>query len=355
MAKYEGKIEVAEGISKSFETPLFTGDVGNTVKLTFTLRVAPYAAEAAEIYCRLANGEVASLSAEMAGNVLEFTVPNVMYRERGETELQIALLNGAGDVLTSGVLHFDVLEGLSDLTHTEGDDQYNDMTALLSTVGNELGRMEQVLSQISAAVVIIGTGEDVAALNGKTVNGATVFVTATVQPEEDYDVTFQNCTIYGNGYYMGSLGLFKYQQCNIRNLCIGGPVTYNESGSPTAGRSVVDHSTLTDCVITEYWDPDVRDSELIRCSFYAIGMRVHTKNCNFTDCDFHNCSLSASVGSTYNYFLNCKNIDDAYETLTGSCSFFGCSGSVHISSTATCIPATVSEFSTVNSATLTIG
>ena len=353
MAKYEGKIEVAEGISKSFETPLFTGDVGNTVKLTFFLRGEPYAAEAAEIYCRLANGEVASLSAEMAGNVLEFTVPNVMYRERGETEIQVALLNGAGDVLTSGVLHFDVLEGLSDLTHTEGDDQYNDMTALLSTVGNELGRMEQVLSQISAAVVIISTGEDLAALNGKTVNGATVFVTAEVQPEANYDVTFQNCTIYGNGYYMGSLGLFKYQQCNIRNLCIGGPVTYN-SGSPTAGRSVVDHSTLTDCVITEYWDPDVRDSELIRCSFYAMGESVRTQNCNFADCDFHGCSPSIREGSAYNHFFNCRDIGSKY-TVTGGCSFFGCSGSVHISSTATCIPATVSEFSAVNSATLTIG
>ena len=355
MAKYEGKIEVAEGISKSFETPLFTGDVGNTVKLTFTLRGAPYAAEAAEIYCRMASGEVASLSAEMAGNVLEFTVPNVMYRERGETELQIALLNGAGDVLTSGVLHFDVLEGLSDLTHTEGDDQYNDMTALLSTVGNELGRMEQVLSQISAAVVIIGTGEDVAALNGKTVNGATVFVTATVKPEENYDVTFQNCTIYGNGYYMGSFGVFKYQQCNIRNLDINIPEPSNEESGVMSGASVVDHSTLTDCTITQYFDPDVRDSELIRCSFYTVGMRVYTKNCNFTDCDFKGCFPCANTGSVYNHFLNCKNIGGGFEALTGSCSFFGCSGAVHISSTATCIPATVSEFAAVNSATLTIG
>ena len=354
MAKYEGKIEVAEGISKSFETPLFTGDVGNTVKLTFTLRGEPYAAEAAEIYCRLANGEVASLSAEMAGNVLEFTVPNVMYRERGETELQIALLNGAGDVLTSGVLHFDVLEGLSDLTHTEGDDQYNDMTALLSTVGNELGRMEQVLSQISAAVVFIGTGEDLAALNGKTVNGATVFVTAEVQPEANYDVTFQNCTIYGNGHYMGSLGKFKYQQCNIRNLCIGGPVIDNEVGGRTAGSSVVDHSTLTDCTIAEFWDPDVRDSELIRCTFHAMGESVRTQNCNFTDCDFNGWSPYIIAGSAYNHFFNCRDIGSKC-TVTGGCSFFGCSGAVHISSTATCIPATVSEFAAVNSATLIIG
>ena len=353
MAKYEGKIEVAEGISKSFETPLFTGDVGNTVKLTFFLRGEPYAAEAAEIYCRMANCEVASLSAEMAGNVLEFTVPNVMYRERGETELQIALLNGAGDVLTSGVLHFDVLEGLSDLTHTEGDDQYNDMTALLSTVGNELGRMEQVLSQISAAVVIIGTGEDVAALNGKTVNGATVFVTATVKPEANYDVTFQNCTIYGNGHSMGSLGNFKYQQCNIRNLEIDSPVTYNEELIAIVGSSIVEHSTLTDCTLNEYWDPDVRDSELIRCTFSSNGLRVYTKNCNFTDCDFNGCSPSASSGSTYNHFLNCKNIQGT-EALTGSCSFFGCSGSVKVASGAACIPATAEEFAKVNSATLTI-
>lgn len=353
MAKYEAQIELSRGIEVSFQPPLFTGDVGNTVKLTFFLRGEPYAAQAAELYGTLRDGTAGSVAAVMKGNEAEFTLPNTFYPQPGETKLQVALLNGEGDVLTSGLLYFETLEGLGDRAEPAGSDQYNDMTALLSTVGNELGRMEQVLSQFSAAVVIIGTGEDVAALNGKTVNGATVFVTATVQPEEDYDVTFQNCTIYGNGYYMGSLGKFKYQQCNIRNLCIGGPVIDNEVGGRTAGSSVVDHSTLTDCVITEYWDPDVRDSELIRCSFYAMGESVRTQNCNFADCDFNGCSPSIREGSAYNHFFNCRDIGSKY-TVTGGCSFFGCSGSVSVASGAACIPATAEDFAKVNSATLTI-
>lgn len=353
MAKYEAQIELSRGIEVSFQPPLFTGDVGNTVKLTFFLRGEPYAAQAAELYGTLRDGTAGSVAAVMKGNEAEFTLPNTFYPQPGETKLQVALLNGEGDVLTSGLLYFETLEGLGNQAEPAGSDQYNDMTALLSTVGNELGRMEQVLSQISAAVVIIGTGEDLAALNGKTVNGATVFVTATVQPEENYDVTFQNCTVYGNGYSMGSFGVFKYQQCNIRNLNINIPEPSNEESGVMSGASVVDHSTLTDCTITQYFDPDVRDSELIRCSFYTVGMRVYTKNCNFTDCDFNGCSPSASSGSTYNHFLNCKNIHGT-EALTGSCSFFGCSGSVKVASGAACIPATAEDFAKVNSATLTI-
>lgn len=135
MAKYEARIEVSKGIDVSFETPLFTGDVGNSVKLLFFLRGQPYNSEAAEVSAKRADGCVVSLSVVTGSNEAEFTLPNNMYPDKGALDVQIALVDGSGNVLTSGVLHFEVLEGLSGSADIAGTEQYNDMTDLLSQVG----------------------------------------------------------------------------------------------------------------------------------------------------------------------------------------------------------------------------
>ena len=141
--RYKSEIEVSTEINLRFETPLFTGDIGNTVGLEFYLRGQPYSAQSAQIYTRRPDGEVASLSVVMNGNVLEFTIPNNMYPEKGEMETQIALLDENGNILTSGVLHFDVLEGLSGQADIVGTDQYNDMTALLSQIAEGIDQIDR--------------------------------------------------------------------------------------------------------------------------------------------------------------------------------------------------------------------
>lgn len=135
MAKYEARIEVSKGIDVSFETPLFTGDVGNSVKLLFFLRGKPYNSETAEVSAKRADGCVVSLSVVTGSNEAEFTLPNNMYPDKGALDVQIALVDGSGNVLTSGVLHFEVLEGFSGKSDIAGTEQYNDMTELLSQVG----------------------------------------------------------------------------------------------------------------------------------------------------------------------------------------------------------------------------
>lgn len=135
MAKYEARIEVSKGIDVSFETPLFTGDVGNSVKLLFFLRGKPYNSETAEVSAKRADGCVVSLSVVTGSNEAEFTLPNNMYPDKGALDVQIALVDSSGNVLTSGVLHFEVLEGFSGKSDIAGTEQYNDMTELLSQVG----------------------------------------------------------------------------------------------------------------------------------------------------------------------------------------------------------------------------
>lgn len=151
MAKYEAEIEISKEINAVFPTPLFTGDIGNTVKLNFFHRCRPYCAEGAEVFCKRSDGTVVSIAAIMQKNVLEFTIPNNMYPGPGELELQITLTNGDGAVLTSGVLHFEVLEGWSEQSAITGTDQYHDMTALLAETGQLLEHAKTVIDQCVSA------------------------------------------------------------------------------------------------------------------------------------------------------------------------------------------------------------
>ena len=113
MFRYYAKIDVSKSIDVFFKTPLFTEDFGNKVCLDFFLRGEPYTAVSAMVFKDMTDGTAATHSVSMNDNSCIFTIPNVMHNVAGETTLQIVLLDDEGSILTSGLIHFEVMEGCS--------------------------------------------------------------------------------------------------------------------------------------------------------------------------------------------------------------------------------------------------
>ena len=157
MSRYEAKVNINDSIYKVFSTPLFTDDIGNTVYLEFFMRGKPYTASNANVYKLMPDGKSASVAVAMKDNVCEFTIPNCMHSVPGETELQIALLDDDGNILTSGILHFDVLEGLSGKTQIAGTNEYNDMTALLSQMAESVSEVNKTIVKAENVIAKMST------------------------------------------------------------------------------------------------------------------------------------------------------------------------------------------------------
>lgn len=385
MAKYEARIEVSKEINVLFETPLFTGDIGNTVKLAFFLRGQPYSGEGAEVYCKLTDGNTASVSAVTEGNTLEFTIPNNMYPNPGELELQIALLDGAGNVLTSGVLHFEVLEGLSGQADIVGTDQYNDMTALLAEVGQSLGNAKAATDQCLSATVgatvaearaiqaaeaaesvienipsnydiVFNQDTDLSTYAGKTITGKTVFFQSSQSLESVVNITFSRCTIYGNGKAIGTLGLTKFTNCVMYDLNFSSPIIWGDETNDyttTAGSCSCTGCTIYGGSIWDYWDPGFSGCKVMNCAISGYGQTFSTKDSVYINCDFNSCGPAAMAENEYNIFTNCDHFG-GYSALTGQCYFSGCRGSVSVSSEAVLKPSTTTAFADQNFADLTI-
>lgn len=143
MFRYYAKIDVSKSIDVFFKTPLFTEDFGNKVCLDFFLRGEPYTAISAMVFKDMTDGTASTHSVSMNNNSCIFTIPNVMHNVAGETTLQIVLLDNEGSILTSGLIHFEVMEGCSGKTQVQGTDQYNDMTSLLKQVSDGIKQIER--------------------------------------------------------------------------------------------------------------------------------------------------------------------------------------------------------------------
>lgn len=143
MFRYYAKIDVSKSIDVFFKTPLFTEDFGNKVCLDFFLRGEPYTAVSAMVFKDMTDGTATTHSVSMNDNSCIFTIPNVMHNVAGETTLQIVLLDDEGSILTSGLIHFEVMEGCSGKTQIKGTDQYNDMTALLSQIAAGISQINR--------------------------------------------------------------------------------------------------------------------------------------------------------------------------------------------------------------------
>lgn len=386
MAKYEARIEVSKGIDVSFETPLFTGDVGNSVKLLFFLRGKPYNSETAEVSAKRADGCVVSLSVVTRSNEAEFTLPNNMYPDKGALEVQIALVDGSGNVLTSGVLHFEVLEGLSGSADMAGTEQYNDMTELLSQVGVALNDAQNAVDQCSYATVgatvaearaihaaeaaeaviqniphdydiIIDSDTDLSQYAGQTISNKTIFFKGNQTPESSISITFSGCTIYGNNKTIGTLGILEFSNCHIYDLHVSPCVIWADETNEYNTSS--GDCLFTNCCISggsafSYWDPNFSGCKVYHCSLQGYTPTIFVKDDIFIACNFNDASVTAMDGNTYNIFTNCTNLFSGHNPLTGQCFFSGCSGSVSVSSSATLKPSTTTAFSDINFADLTI-
>lgn len=386
MAKYEARIEVSKGIDVSFETPLFTGDVGNSVKLLFFLRGKPYNSEAAEVSAKRADGCVVSLSVVTGSNEAEFTLPNNMYPDKGALDVQIALVDSSGNVLTSGVLHFDVLEGLSGSADIAGTEQYNDMTELLSQVGVALNDTQNAVDQCSYATVgatlaearalqaaeaaeevirniphdydiTIDSDTDLSQYAGQTISNKIIFFKGGQSTESSISITFNGCTIYGNRKTIGTLGNLIFTGCTIYDLNVMQCTVWGDETNDyttSAGSCSFTNCSISGGAAFSYWDPSFSGCKVYHCSLEGYSPTIFAKDDIFMECDFNNASITVMDGNTYNIFTNCTNLSSGYSPLTGQCFFSGCSGSVLVSSSATLKPSTTTVFSDLNFADLTI-
>lgn len=123
MNKYQAKIDISNNIEVYFDVPLFTGDIGNTVELDFFCGGEPYPMDDVLVTACRADGAVVFDAGSMEGNTAVFTMKNNVHSQPGQLEVQVALSNDEGDLLTSGVLHFDVLDGYKETSGIEADDR----------------------------------------------------------------------------------------------------------------------------------------------------------------------------------------------------------------------------------------
>ena len=134
MAKYNAKIEVTKEIDIWFEVPLFTGDVGNDIRLCFYENGQAYNMNGAQVTAVRADGEAVYDLAATEGNGAVITLKNNCYAQPGELSVYVTLTDAAGRAVTNGVLHFDVRRGYADGGGITADDRYPVLTELIDEV-----------------------------------------------------------------------------------------------------------------------------------------------------------------------------------------------------------------------------
>lgn len=139
MNRYQATIDVSKNIEHYFDVPLFTGDSGNTVELSFFCGGEPYPMDNVMITARRADGAVVFDAGSMEDNTAVFTMKNNIHSQPGQLEVQVALTDNSGAVLTSGVLHFDVLDGYKENSGVEADDR---LPVLTQAVENAMAQAD---------------------------------------------------------------------------------------------------------------------------------------------------------------------------------------------------------------------
>ena len=141
MKRYEKRIEISKEIEVTFETPLFTGDVGNTIGLEFYLRGKPYEFTSATLFGTNKAGETVFTTAKAEGHTVVLPIVNAMFQVPVKADMQVVLYDDSGNALTSGYLHFTVIQGLSENASIEGTDEYNSLMELLAQVNSSMGQI----------------------------------------------------------------------------------------------------------------------------------------------------------------------------------------------------------------------
>ena len=124
MNRYKAKIDISKSIDIYFDVPLFTGDSGNSVELSFFMRGEPYPMTGVTVSAKRADGQTVFDMGSISGNTAQYTIANNMHNIPGNLDVQISLTDSAGAFLTSGFLHFSVEKGFSEDSGIEADDRY---------------------------------------------------------------------------------------------------------------------------------------------------------------------------------------------------------------------------------------
>lgn len=164
MKRYEKKIEISKEIEVTFETPLFTGDVGNTIGLEFYLRGKPYEFTTATLFGTNKAGETVFTTAKSDGHTVVLPIVNDMFQVPVKADMQVVLYDDSGNALTSGYLHFTVIQGLSENASVEGTDEYNSLMELLAQVSSSMTQIEQaekIVEKVVEADSYFATKEDI--------------------------------------------------------------------------------------------------------------------------------------------------------------------------------------------------
>ena len=91
MNRYQATIDVSKNIEHYFDVPLFTGDSGNTVELSFFCGGEPYPMDNVMITARRADGAVVFDAGSMEDNTAVFTMKNNIHSQPGQLEVQVIL------------------------------------------------------------------------------------------------------------------------------------------------------------------------------------------------------------------------------------------------------------------------
>ena len=163
MIRYEKRIEISKEIEVTFETPLFTGDVGNTIGLEFYLRGKPYEFTSATLFGTNKAGETVFTTAKAEGHTVVLPIVNAMFQVPVKADMQVVLYDDSGNALTSGYLHFTVIQGLSENASIEGTDEYNSLMELLAQVNSSMGqisRAEAAANEIESFLQLVEKPEN---------------------------------------------------------------------------------------------------------------------------------------------------------------------------------------------------
>nr|DAH37283.1 MAG TPA: BppU domain protein [Caudoviricetes sp.] len=136
MNRYKAKIDISKSIDIYFDVPLFTGDSGNSVELSFFMRGEPYNMTGVTVSAKRADGQTVFDMGSISGNTAQYTIANNMHNIPGNLDVQISLSDSTGAFLTSGFLHFSVEKGFSEDSGIEADDRY----PIFNTFSEELNK-----------------------------------------------------------------------------------------------------------------------------------------------------------------------------------------------------------------------
>lgn len=226
--KYKARIEVSHDVEISFETPLFTGDIGNTIGLEFYLHGKPYKFTMATLFGTDATGDTIYSTSKAEVNEVVLPIVNEMYQVPGKADMQVVIYDDSENAITSAYLHFTVIKGLSENASIEGTEEYNSIMNLLVQVSSsmsQINRAEQAANEIESFLQLIKNPENsvvhqiteseiddfthgfavVSAMESKESEGGPILTEYRYPLLAESEDLFGNVTVFQTRFFKGNL------------------------------------------------------------------------------------------------------------------------------------------------------